>query len=126
MAMSGPSGGIGGRRGRGHRRAPIADINVTPLVDGRPMTPFTRAAMAGDVVSSLTHFGPAGLLYINADYTLTLSRLPESPEIGLSALTHYSDAGVATGTATLFDRSGPIGSGVATALLSPGFAPPGH
>ncbi len=33
MAMSGPSGGIGGRRGHGHRRAPIAEINVTPLVD---------------------------------------------------------------------------------------------
>ncbi|KTE01210.1 MAG: protein TolR [Sphingopyxis sp.] len=33
MAMSGPSGGIGGRRGRGHRRAPMAEINVTPLVD---------------------------------------------------------------------------------------------
>ena len=33
MAMSGPSGGIGGRRGRGNRRAPIAEINVTPLVD---------------------------------------------------------------------------------------------
>ena len=33
MGMTGPSGGIGGRRGRGHRRAPIADINVTPLVD---------------------------------------------------------------------------------------------
>ncbi len=33
MAMTGPSGGIGGRRGRGHRRAPMADINVTPLVD---------------------------------------------------------------------------------------------
>jgi biopolymer transport protein TolR len=33
MAMSGPSGGIGGRRGRGSRRAPMADINVTPLVD---------------------------------------------------------------------------------------------
>ena len=100
--------------------------NAAPLVEGQPMTPFTRAAMAGDVVSSLTHFGPDGLLYINADYTLTLSRLPESHEIGLSALTHYSDAGVATGTATLFDRSGPIGSGVATALLSPGFAPPDH
>lgn len=100
--------------------------NVAPLVEGQPMTPFTRAAMAGDVVSSLTHFGPDGLLYINADYTLTLSRLPESPEIGLSALTHYSDAGVATGTATLFDRRGPIGSGIATALLSPGFAPPDH
>ncbi len=100
--------------------------NVTPLVAGQPMTPFTRAAMAGDVVSSLTHFGPDGLVYINADYTLTLSRLPESTDIGLSALTHYSDAGVATGTATLFDRSGPIGSGMATALLSPGFAPRDH
>lgn len=34
MAMSGPSGGAGGRRrGRGGRRAPIAEINVTPLVD---------------------------------------------------------------------------------------------
>ncbi len=27
---------------------------------------------------------------------------------------------------TLFDRHGPIGSGIATALLSPGFAPPDH
>ncbi|WP_395309096.1 thioesterase family protein [Mycobacterium sp. AMU20-3851] len=100
--------------------------NVTPLVGGEPMTPFTRAAMAGDVVSSLTNFGPEGLAYINADYTLTLSRLPVSTDIGLSALTHYSDAGVATGSATLFDRSGPIGSGMATALLSPGFAPRDH
>jgi biopolymer transport protein TolR len=33
MAMTGPSGGIGGRRGRGTRRAPMAEINVTPLVD---------------------------------------------------------------------------------------------
>ena len=33
MAMSGPSGGVGGRRGRGNRRAPMAEINVTPLVD---------------------------------------------------------------------------------------------
>ncbi|MEI4505456.1 protein TolR [Sphingopyxis sp. CCNWLW253] len=33
MAMSGPSGGIGGRRGRGTRRPPMAEINVTPLVD---------------------------------------------------------------------------------------------
>ncbi|MCV7355585.1 thioesterase family protein [Mycolicibacterium fluoranthenivorans] len=98
--------------------------NTAPVVDGEPMTPFTRAAMAGDVVSSLTHFGPAGLHYINADYTLTLSRLPVGPDIGLTALTHYSSAGVATGTATLFDRSGPIGSGMATAVTSGGFSPP--
>lgn len=98
--------------------------NGAALVEGQPMTPFARAAVAGDVVSSLTHFGPDGLVYINTDYTLTLSRLPTSPEIGLSALTHYSDAGVATGTATLFDKHGPIGSGIAVALLSGGFNPP--
>lgn len=33
MAMTGSSGGIGSRRGRGNRRAPMAEINVTPLVD---------------------------------------------------------------------------------------------
>ncbi|QNO28521.1 protein TolR [Sphingopyxis sp. OPL5] len=33
MAMSGPSGGAGGRRSRGGRRAPMSEINVTPLVD---------------------------------------------------------------------------------------------
>ena len=33
MAMSGPSAGTGRRRGRGGRRAPMSEINVTPLVD---------------------------------------------------------------------------------------------
>ena len=80
--------------------------------------------MAGDMASSLTHYGTGGLQFINADYTLTLSRLPEGPYLGLAALTHYSHAGVATGVATIVDQHGPIGSGVATALSNPGFAPP--
>lgn len=33
MGMTGPSGGTGSRRGRGMRRAPMSEINVTPLVD---------------------------------------------------------------------------------------------
>jgi hypothetical protein len=80
--------------------------------------------MAADITSSLTHWGTAGLQFINADYTVTLSRLPEGVWIGLAAVTHYGDAGVATGVATLFDETGPIGSGVATALVNPGFTPP--
>jgi hypothetical protein len=94
------------------------------LVDNEPLSPFTRAVMAADVTSSLTHWGTEGLQFINADYTITLSRLPESVYIGLASLTHYSHAGVATGVATLFDATGPIGSGMATALANPGFAPP--
>jgi len=94
------------------------------LVDDEPLSPFTRAAMAGDVTSSITHWGADGLQFINADYTVTLSRLPEGVYIGLASLTHYGHAGVATGVATLFDETGPIGSGVATALANPGFTAP--
>jgi hypothetical protein len=94
------------------------------LVDDEPLSPFTRAVMAGDVTSSLTNWGTEGLQFINADYTVTLSRLPEGVYIGLAAVTHYSHAGVATGVATLFDETGPIGSGMATALANPGFTPP--
>jgi hypothetical protein len=98
--------------------------DIRPLIEGEALTPFTRAAMAGDMVSSLTHYGPSGLQFINADYTLTLARLPRGPYLGLAALTHYSHGGVATGVATVVDQFGPIGSGVATALANPGFAPP--
>jgi hypothetical protein len=94
------------------------------LVDDEPLSPFTRAVMAGDVTSSVSHWGTTGLQFINADYTVTLSRLPEGAYIGLASLTHYGHAGVATGVATLFDERGPIGSGVALALANPGFAPP--
>jgi acyl-CoA thioesterase len=121
---------VGGSRGVGvtewrHDGQKFAWMRETKLlVDDEPLSPFTRAVMAGDVTSSLTHWGTAGLSFINADYTLTLSRLPEGIYIGLAAMTHYGHAGIATGVATLFDESGPIGSGMATALSNPGFAPP--
>jgi Thioesterase-like superfamily len=97
--------------------------DIKPLIEGAPMTAFTRAAMAGDVASSLTHYGTDGLYFINADYTVTLSRLPDGPDIGLAALTHSSHGGVATGTAAMFDRRGLIGTATATALANPGFTP---
>lgn len=94
------------------------------LVDDEELTPFTRAAMAADITSSLTHWSTTGLQFVNADYTLTLSRLPKGVHLGLASVTHYSQAGVATGVATIFDHEGPIGSGMATALANPGFTPP--
>ncbi len=117
-----PSNDLSQWRHGGQKYAWVRD--VMPLVAGEPVSPFVRAAMAGDVTSSLTHSSASGLNYINADYTLTLSRLPDGEFIGLAGLTHYSHEGVATGTATLFDRLGPIGSGVATGLVNPGFRPP--
>ena len=120
--VPGPGFGLQAWEHTGPKHIWVRDIR--PLVAGEPLTPFTRAAMAGDMASSLTHYGPMGLQFINADYTLTLSRLPEGPYLGLAALTHYSHAGVATGVATIVDESGAIGSAVANALSNPGFNPP--
>ncbi|MGE2833273.1 thioesterase family protein [Mycobacterium sp. SMC-4] len=107
----------------GPRHAWLREIR--DLVDGEPLTPFVRAAMAVDVTSSLTNFGTAGLSFINADYTLALSRLPRGPYIGLAALTHYSSDGIATGSATLFDADGPIGTGLSAAIANFHFNPNG-
>lgn len=90
-----------------------------PMVQGHPLTPFTRLAFAGDITSSVTHWGTGGLRYINADYTVTASRLPDGEFLGLAAQNHYGTAGVATGTATLFDRNGPLGASFATAVAQP-------
>ena len=94
-----------------------------PLIDDEPMTPFTRAAMAADITASIANWGTQGLQFINADYTLTLSRLPEGPHIGLASLTHYSHDGVATGSAVLVDHKGPIGSGASVSIAHSGFRP---
>jgi acyl-coenzyme A thioesterase PaaI-like protein len=95
--------------------------HIHALVDDEEPTPFVCAAMAVDVTASLTGFSEAGLGFINADYTMTLCRLPDGPFIGLAALSHYSDAGIGTGSASLFDVHGPIGSGVTTAAANPHF-----
>jgi hypothetical protein len=95
-----------------------------PLIDGEPLTAFTRAAMAADVTAAIANWGSNALQFINVDYTLTLSRLPEGPHIGLAALTHYSNEGVATGSAVLLDHKGPVGSAVSVSIAHSGFRPP--
>jgi acyl-coenzyme A thioesterase PaaI-like protein len=105
----------------GRRYAWVYDFRE--LVKGEKLTPFVRAAMAVDVTASLTNFGKSGLRFINADYTMLLSRLPEGEFIGMASLTHYGDGGVATATASLFDARGPIGNGVSTAIANSNFNP---
>lgn len=92
---------------------------LRPLIAGDPMTPFVRVALAGDVTSALTHWGTSGLRYINADFTMTLSRLPDGPYIGLASDGHHGSDGIASGSATLFDRLGTIGHSIAIALAQP-------
>ncbi|MCZ8377350.1 thioesterase family protein [Mycobacterium sp. CPCC 205372] len=95
-----------------------------PLIDGEVLSRFTRAAMAGDVTSTVMHWGTAGMRFINIDCTVTLSRLPESELVGIAAQSHLGHDGVATGVATLFDAIGPIGHAMATALADSRFSSP--
>jgi hypothetical protein len=97
--------------------------DTRPLIDDEPLSPFTRAAMSADITASLANWGTNGLQFINVDYTLTLTRLPDGPHIGLASLTHYSHDGVATGSAVLVDHKGPIGSAVSVAIAHSGFRP---
>lgn len=95
----------------------------TPLVTGTELTPLTHAVMVADSASAVAHYGTTGLHFINADYTLALSRLPDGPSIGMASVTHCSDAGIASGTVAMFDRNGPIGSVVTTGIANSGFRP---
>jgi hypothetical protein len=90
------------------------------------LSPLTASSPGADIVSAMTNGGEHRDLVDThrdsrlPDYTLTLSRLPDGVYIGLASLTHYSDREVATGSATIFDHPGAIGSCVATALANPG------
>lgn len=88
------------------------------LVGGEELSPFVRAALAADFASPLSAMGADGLPFINADYTLTLARLPRSEVIGLDATGHLSTDGVATGQCTVHDAAGPIGYCVVTAVAN--------
>jgi len=95
-----------------------------PLFDDEPLTPFTRAAMAADVTASLVNWSSEGLKFINADYTLTLGRLPEGPMIGLASQAHCAYDGIATGSAVVFDQRGKIGASSSVSVAQSGFLPP--
>ena len=90
----------------------------SPLVDGETLSPFVRAALAADMASPLAHRSVDELEFINADYTLVLSRDPVGPHIGLESGGHASDDGVAAGHITMHDAEGPIGFSMAVAVAN--------
>ncbi len=97
------------------RRKIVAVRDVDVIADQRN-TPFVRAASAVDATSLVTNLGTAGLGYINGDISLALARLPRGEWIFMQADTHWASDGIAVGSATLLDDTGPFGSGLVTAL----------
>lgn len=87
-----------------------------PVVLDEPLSPFAAAAVIGESTSMMTNWGSEGIGFINADLTLALARPPEPGPIGVEADNHISAAGIAVGSATLFDRNGSFGTCIVTAL----------
>jgi len=89
---------------------------VRELVEGRPLTPFVRVAVAADFASPAAHVGDAGLKYINTDVTVYLHREPVGEWVGFEVTDHGATDGVAVGATRLYDVQGPIGSASCCAL----------
>ena len=106
--ISGAFGGTGKRE--------VWMSEVRELIDGVPLTPFTRVALAADFASPFANAGDKGLGYINSDLTLYLHRLPATEWVGFEVVNHNATDGVAIGECFLYDEQGPIGSSTVCAL----------
>jgi hypothetical protein len=92
--------------------------SALPIVLGEKPSPFQSVAGVADSTSMVMNWGDSGVEFINTDINLSLSRLPVSMEIGLSARERFAHEGIAVGTAVVFDREGPIGTSTVTALAN--------
>jgi hypothetical protein len=97
-----------------HKRIWMNDFRE--CVEGEPMTPFVRAALAADFASPFANSGDKGLNYINADITLYLHRLPAGEWVGFETMNHQATAGVSIAECWLYDEQGPIGTSSVAAL----------
>lgn len=89
------------------------------VVEGVGNTPLVNAACAAEGTSLVTNLGTAGIGYINGDLTMALARLPVDDWIYVQADSHWVAEGVSVGAATLYDRDGPFGTGLVTAVSNP-------
>ena len=89
-----------------------------PVVAGERPTPFQVVAAVADATSMVVNWGTEGVQHINVDIDLAIARLPESLEVGFAAADRVEVDGLAVGSATVFDRRGPLGVASVTALAN--------
>ena len=91
---------------------------AVPVVDGETPSPLSRVAAAADFgngISSVTDW--ATTVFINADLTIHLRRLPAGEWVCLEAVTWMGDAGVAMAESRLWDESGLLGRSLQSLLV---------
>jgi hypothetical protein len=80
------------------------------LIEGEPISPFARVAMACDMTNGIANGSDKGVVYINSDISLFLQREPRGEWIGFDGMDHQASDGIAVGTCRLYDLEGPIGT----------------
>ena len=96
-----------------------------PVVAGETPSPLQRVAAAADFgngVSAL--FDDGRHTFINADLTISLSRLPGGRVGGHRQRQHAAPGGVGVAESALLDEDGRIGRAAAEPPRRPGLSPP--
>ena len=90
------------------------------LVEGEEPSPLDRVLMAADSGNGVS--APLDYrrwLFINADLSVALRRLPRGEWVGLEAATYAEPDGVGLSDTRLHDEQGPIGRATQSLLVAP-------
>jgi hypothetical protein len=89
-----------------------------PLLPGQPATPLARLVASADFCNGVSATLPFDrFLFINADLTVHLQRLPEGEWIGLDARTRLHAGSAALAEGVLHDERGPLGRALQTLVV---------
>jgi len=106
----------GSRSGHQNAERNVVWVCDAPVIEAEDPTPFQAAARASDLGNYVVNAGADGISYINSDVTLHLARLPEAGGVGVCSEFRAEHAGVAVGSAILFDSAGACGSSSVTSV----------
>jgi Thioesterase-like superfamily len=91
-----------------------------PILPDEPATPLVRLVATADFGNGVSAELPFDrYLFINADLTIHLWRVPEGEWIGLNAQTQLPEGGMGTAESVLHDASGPVGRAFQTLVVQP-------
>lgn len=91
---------------------------TVPLVAGEQPSPLQRVMVAADFTNGLSRrVRSSEYLFMNADLTVHLHRVPAGEWIGVEADADYDVSGRAIAFSSLFDTSGPIGRATETLYI---------
>ena len=93
---------------------------TVPLLEGIEASPFQRICPLADCGNGLSFNDFLDeVLFVNADLTISLHRVPQGEWFASRALSHWEPSGIGRADAELFDTAGPVGRATQNLLLAP-------